>query len=219
MKLTRPSRSMLSTRGGRQPARTRREEFQTQLKPHLDGLYRTAVRLTRNPTDAEDVLQEAVLRAYRSFGTFRTGTNFRAWIHRVLYTVFLNTTRHRGPRISPLETMPEPQESESQFQAELGRPTHRARQEAVLEAVDERIKEAVMTLPQDLRLVFMLNTIEGLKYREIAEVMGCPLGTVMSRLSRSRKMLQEHLVDYAREAGLSRGAASLGVARAGLACA
>lgn len=181
--------------------REQKRRFQRELEPVLDGLFRTASRMTGDSSKAEDVVQEAVLKAYRFFGTFQDGTNFRAWIHRVLYTVFVNTTRDRSPKASSLEALPEPEETVLPLLAELERPDHRAREKAVLEASDERIKQAVEELPEDLRMVFMLNTLEGLKYREIAEVMGCPLGTVMSRLFRSRRMLQERLAEYAEEAG------------------
>lgn len=178
-----------------------RELFMEELSPLMDGLFRTAVRLTRDPSRADDVVQEAVLKAYRFFDSFKQGTNFRAWMYRVLYTVFVNSTRQRTPQSSDVEQLPETADQHERIIDELDRPTHEQRVAAVLEAVDDRLKEAIEELPEDLRLVFLLNTIEGLKYREIAEVMDCPLGTVMSRLFRSRKMLQEKLAEFAEETG------------------
>lgn len=181
--------------------RAARRRFEAHLDPILDGLYRTALRMTGHATRAEDVVQEAVLKGWRFFDTFTEGTNFRAWMHRVLYTVFVNTTREKTPRPRHLDSVPEPAEDLPSLLEELEKPDHAARERAVLESVDDTIKQAVSELPKDLRLVFMLNTLEGLKYREIAEVMGCPLGTVMSRLFRSRRMLQDRLTEYARESG------------------
>jgi len=180
---------------------SQRDRFQAELEPLLDGLHRTSLRLTRDPNKSEDLLQETVLKAYRFFHSFKPGTNFRAWIFRVLYTVFINKTRERGPQAVPLDGLPEQASSSPPLEEELNRPSHEKRVHAMLEAVDDRIKAAVEELPEDLRMVFLLSTIEGLKYREIAEVMGCPLGTVMSRLFRSRRMLQEKLADYARQSG------------------
>ncbi len=191
--------------------RKQRARFLAELEPALDGLHRTALRLTRDPTRAEDVLQDAVLKAYRFFGSFREGTNFRAWMHRVLYTVFVNSIRSSTPGHSHLEAVPELQSASASLSDELDQPTHVQRARAVLDAVDEKIKHAVLELPQELRMVFMLSTVEELKYREIAEIMDCPVGTVMSRLFRSRRMLQERLTDYAEKRGFegepdSRGA-------------
>jgi len=168
----------------------------------MDGLYRTAFRMTGDRTRSEDVVQETILKAYRFFGSYKEGTNFRAWIHRVLYTVFVNTIRDRSPRTAALDGIPEPEEKANSLIEELDRPTHIQRARAVLDAADDRIQQAVLELPQDLRMVFLLSTVEDLKYREIAEIVGCPLGTVMSRLFRSRRMLQDRLVEYAREKGL-----------------
>ena len=116
---------------------------------------------------------------------------------RVLYTVFVSLTRERKPPLQDPDSTDEIEARESPLE-ELARPSIEERERAVLEAVDEKVKAAVEELPADLRTTFMLSTIEGLKYREIAEVMDCPLGTVMSRLFRSRRMLQDRLAHYAR---------------------
>jgi RNA polymerase sigma-70 factor (ECF subfamily) len=167
----------------------------------MDGLYRQALRMTGNAHAAEDVTQEAVLKGYRFFESFQPGTNFRAWMHRVLYTVFVNKVRERSLSAVALESVQEPAANMLPIIEELDKPDHAARAAALLEATDDRIKRAVMDLPEELRTVFLLSTVEELKYREIAKVMDCPLGTVMSRLFRGRKLLQERLAEYAGESG------------------
>jgi RNA polymerase sigma-70 factor (ECF subfamily) len=174
------------------------EAFEREVKPHLDALLRTARRLMRDPTLADDLLQEAMLKGWRFFHSFEAGTNFKAWIFRVLYTVFVSMTRERKLEFQESDSVGEIEARESPVE-ELSRPSIKERERAVLEAVDDRIKAAVEELPPDLRTVFLLSTIEGLKYREIAKVMECPLGTVMSRLFRSRRMLQDRLAQYARD--------------------
>lgn len=181
----------------------------------MDSLHRMAARLCGDATRAEDVLQEAILKAWRFFESFQPGTNFRAWIHRVLFTVFVNTTRDREPKAAPLDAVAEPELARPSLVEELDRPGHAERERAMLEASDERVRQAVDELPPDLRTVFMLSTIEGLKYREIADVMDCPLGTVMSRLFRSRRLLQDRLLDYALASGFLKGPPELGGAAAG----
>jgi RNA polymerase sigma-70 factor, ECF subfamily len=173
------------------------EAFEREVRPHLDALHRTARRLMRDATAAEDLVQEALLKAWRFFHSFRAGTNFKAWIFRVLYTVFVSLTRERKPPLQDPDSTDEIEARESPLE-ELARPSIEERERAVLEAVDDRVKAAVEELPADLRTTFLLSTLEGLKYREIAEVMDCPLGTVMSRLFRSRRMLQDRLAHYAR---------------------
>lgn len=152
----------------------------------------------RDPSLADDLVQEALLKAWRFFHSFKAGTNFKAWMFRVLYTVFVSQTRERKtPLQDSADSIEEIESRESPIE-ELSRPSLVERERAVLEAVDDRVKAAVEDLAPDLRTTFLLSTIEGLKYREIAEVMGCPLGTVMSRLFRSRRMLQDRLAQYAR---------------------
>ncbi len=180
--------------------RAQPDVFQREIEPNLDALHRTAVRLTKDANVADDLVQETLLKGFRFFGSFSPGTNFKAWIFRVLYTVFVSMTRERHVAGCEIESIPEIEAPES-LEAELNRPTLAEREKAVLEAVDDRIKLAIEELPAELRMVFMLSTIEGLKYREIAEVMDCPLGTVMSRLFRSRRMLQDRLASFARHHG------------------
>ena len=184
--------------------RARRDRFQQELTPVLDGLYRSALGMIRESNQAQDLVQEAALKAYRFFDTYKPGTNFRAWIYRVLYTVFVNKTREKKNQTTPLEHLADPAWTQGPLEEELGRATHRERVQAVMESVDDSIKLAISELPEELRTVFLLSSVEGLKYREIADVLDCPLGTVMSRLFRSRRLLQEKLAVFARESGFDK---------------
>ena len=164
---------------------------------HLDALYHVALRLTRNRAEAEDVVQEAFLRAFRSFHRFNPGTNCRAWLFTILRNVFLNRVRAQGREVlegeiggvDQVEAMVDPQ---------LGvNPEERFLQTVLHGDVDR----ALTTLPLPFREALMLVDIEGLTYREVAEIVGCPIGTVMSRLSRGRALLRRALVGFAREHG------------------
>lgn len=185
----------------------RAASFEAEATPHLDALHRTASRLLGGRDGADDLVQETLLKAFRFFATWRPGTNFKAWLFRVLYTTFVSRKRSEQPAAVALDDAPEPGVDADELVRELARGDAAERERAVMEAVDERIKAAVDELPHDLRAVFLLNTVEELKYREIADVLGCPLGTVMSRLFRARRHLQDRLADYARtERRLSTGA-------------
>jgi RNA polymerase sigma-70 factor, ECF subfamily len=180
----------------------RSETFEAEATPHLDALHRTAARLLSGRDGADDLVQEALLKAYRFFHTWTPGTNFKAWLFRVLYTTFVSGTRAAPPKAVDLAAAPEPTASVDELLKELDRGDAKERERAVFEAVDERIKRAVDDLPEDLRTVFVLNTVEDLKYREIADVLDVPLGTVMSRLFRARRRLQDRLAEFARDEGV-----------------
>jgi RNA polymerase sigma-70 factor, ECF subfamily len=164
---------------------------------HLDALYYLALRLTRNRAEAEDVVQEAFLRAFRSFHRFNPGTNCRAWLFTILRNVFLNRVRTQGREV--LET-----EMGGLDHAEMTTETHvdQNPEEHFLQTMlHGDVDRALTTLPLAFREAVMLVDIEGLTYREVAEVVGCPVGTVMSRLSRGRALLRRALVGFAREHG------------------
>ena len=175
-------------------------EYEVLLTPQLDALLRTARRLTRDLNDAEDLVQEAVLKGLRFFDRFEPGSNFKAWIFRILMNAFVNSYRRRRRQSA---TMDMEQAQDVIAQPPTTDPTRelslRDREEAVLELVDDRIRQALDELPEQLRIVFMLNVLEDLKYREIAEILECPVGTVMSRLFRARAMLKDRLVHFAAE--------------------
>jgi RNA polymerase sigma-70 factor (ECF subfamily) len=164
---------------------------------HLDGLYHVALRLTRNRAEAEDVVQEAFLRAFRSFHRFNPGTNCRAWLFTILRNVFLNRVRTQGREILEAETG-----GLDQVEAMNDTTVARNPEEQFLQTMlHGDVDRALATLPLLFRETVMLVDIEGLTYREVAEVVGCPIGTVMSRLSRGRALLRRALIRFAREHG------------------
>jgi RNA polymerase sigma-70 factor (ECF subfamily) len=179
------------------------ERFEREALPLLSEMYAAALRLTRNPTDAEDVLQETYLRAYRGFGTFKEGTNLRAWLYRILTNAFINTYRKR--QREP-QTVSDDEVPEWFLYEKLGGEAAEASAEAeVLERLpDEDVQEALAALPEQFRLAVLLADVEGFSYKEIAEILEVPIGTVMSRLHRGRRALEKRLVDVMRERGLVR---------------
>jgi len=177
------------------------EEFEAQSTSHLEALYGFALRLTRNPADAEDLVQEAFLRAYRFRASYAPGTNMRAWMFKILSNLFINRYRRTSRENSALDGP----EGDSVAEAALSRDSVRLLRdpEAHFEAglFGQHVKQALESLPPDFRTVVILSDIEEFSYKEIAEIMQCPIGTVMSRLHRARRALQKHLVEYARYAG------------------
>jgi len=164
---------------------------------HLDALHHVALRLTRNRAEAEDVVQEAFLRAFRSFDRFNPGTNCRAWLFTILRNVFLNRVRSKGREVLEAE-MGGPDQLEMATDTQVDRNPEEQFLQTMLHGDVDR---ALATLPLAFREVVMLVDIEGLTYREVAEVVGCPIGTVMSRLSRGRALLRRALVRFARAHG------------------
>ena len=162
------------------------ERFEREAIPLLSELYGGALRLTRNPSDAEDLLQETFLRAYRGFASFKEGTNLRAWLYRILTNAFINIYRKRY------------------LYDKLGSEGAEASAEAqVLDALpDEDVQEALASLPDQFRLAVLLADVEGFSYKEIAEILEVPIGTVMSRLHRGRRALERRLWDVMRDRGL-----------------
>jgi RNA polymerase sigma-70 factor (ECF subfamily) len=169
-----------------------RREFEDLALVHLDAIYRSALRLTRSPQEAEDLTQEVYLRAFRFFHQFERGTNCRAWLFKILKNAFLNRQRaqERERQQVPLEEANPPGEPGLESIA----PLVRSPEENLLQKVTgEQIERAVEELPQVFRRIFILSDVEGFSYKEIAEIEDCPLGTVMSRLFRARRMLQNFL--------------------------
>ncbi|MTV26017.1 sigma-70 family RNA polymerase sigma factor [Nitriliruptoraceae bacterium ZYF776] len=178
----------------------RRERFEAEVLPHLDRLYGAALRYTRDPDDAADLVQEAVAKAYRSFHQYRPGTNLRAWLYRVLHTTYLSMYRKAQRR--PQESLQEEIDDFS-FYDEVNRAGGRSAEREVLESFTaDEVKQALADLPETFRLAVYLADVEGFAYKEIAEIMDTPVGTVMSRLHRGRKALHRALAGYARERGL-----------------
>jgi RNA polymerase sigma-70 factor (ECF subfamily) len=177
------------------------ERFEREAIPLLSELYGAALRLTRNPTDAEDLLQEAFLRAYRGFASFKEGTNLRAWLYRILTNAFINVYRKR--QREP-QTISDSEVEEWYLYEKLGADGAEASAEAqVLDSLpDEDVQEALASLPDQFRLAVLLADVEGFSYKEIAEILEVPIGTVMSRLHRGRRALERRLWDVMRDRGL-----------------
>jgi RNA polymerase sigma-70 factor (ECF subfamily) len=173
--------------------------FERDVAPFLDSLYGAALRMTRNPVDAEDLVQEATLKAFAAFESFSEGTNLKAWLFRILTNTYIN--QYRKKQRSPLQTSAdELTDSElNEVGESLG--MRSAEAEAMARLADGEIVDALAALPDDFRMAVYLVDVEGFSYKEAAEIMETPVGTVMSRLSRGRKQLRDLLRDYAAERG------------------
>ncbi len=184
-------------------AHTLDERFDREALPFMRELYGAALRMTRNPSDAEDLVQETFLRAYRGFAGFEEGTNIRAWLHRILSNAFINTYRkkQRQPQTVSDEEVPEWYLYEK-LSASGAEPSAEAR---VIEALpDEDVQAALDAIPEQFRVAVLLADVEGLSYKEIAEMLEIPIGTVMSRLHRGRRALEKALWKTMRERGIVR---------------
>lgn len=181
---------------------TSREAFEAEALVHLDTMYGAALRLTRDPVDAEDLVQDAMLRAYRFYDRFESGTNLRAWLLRILTNTFINRFRRASRERDVLEG----QDADPVGDGVMSRAAMRGLTDPVGDAqrrlLAGEIQAALDELPEDYRLVVLLADVEELSYREIAEVVGCPIGTVMSRLHRARRLMQGRLADQARSLGI-----------------
>jgi RNA polymerase sigma-70 factor, ECF subfamily len=180
------------------------ERFEQEAIPYMPEMYAAALRMTRNRSDAEDLVQETFLRAYRGFAGFEEGTNLRAWLYRILTNAYINTYRKR--QREPV-TVSDDELPEWWLYEKLGGEAMEASAEArVLESLpDEDVQEALASLPEQFRLAVLLADVEGFSYKEIAEILGVPMGTVMSRLHRGRRALEKRLWDVMKERGLVRG--------------
>jgi RNA polymerase sigma-70 factor (ECF subfamily) len=182
-----------------------RERFERDVIPLLPSLYGAAMRLTRNPADAEDLIQDTYLRAFRGFAGFKEGTNLKAWLYRILTNSFINTYRKR--QREP-QTVDGPDDIDEWYLFDrLGAQSVQGSAESeVLDRMpDEDVKRALESIPENFRMAVLLADVEGFSYKEIAEIMDVPIGTVMSRLHRGRKALEKALWDTAKERGLVDG--------------
>ena len=181
--------------------------FADLAMPFMGPLYSAALRMTRNPADAEDLVQETYLRAYRAFDTFKEGTNLKAWLYRILTNTFIN--QYRAAKRRPEQTDIDDIEDLYLYRRLGGREAAlmgRTPETEVLDAMPEAaVKEALESIPEQFRMAVLLADVEGFAYKEIAEILDVPIGTVMSRLHRGRKLLQKRLWEFAVENGLATG--------------
>jgi RNA polymerase sigma-70 factor (ECF subfamily) len=182
-----------SSEGSSPRANTAKVEFDEQIRPFLDQLYSAALRMTRNPADAEDLVQETLTKAFTAYHQFTPGTNLRAWLHRILANTFINTYRKtkREPAISPGA---DPQQDWQVGRDPLAGPARSAEAEALEKITDSAVLTALRELPDDFKTTIWLADVEGYPYREVAAMMGTPIGTVMSRLHRARGKLRQQLI-------------------------
>ncbi len=182
-----------------------RERFERDVLPLLPSLYGAAMRMTRNPSDAEDLLQDTYLRAFRGFAGFQEGTNLKAWLYRILTNSFINT--YRKKQREP-QTVEGPDDADEWYLYDRlgGRSVEVSAENEVLDRIpDADVKAALESLSENFRLAVLLADVEGFSYKEIAEITDVPIGTVMSRLHRGRKALERALFDTAKERGLIDG--------------
>ena len=178
-------------------------DFERDAMQFASQLYSAALRMTRNPADAEDVVQETYLKAYRGYGTFKAGTNLKAWLYRILTNTYINRYRKKQRRPSEVELGELQDLYLYKRLGEQSGASQSAEEEALDRFVDADVKQALESLPEHFRMPVLLADVDGFSYKEIAEILDVPIGTVMSRLHRGRKALQKKLWSVAEERGLT----------------
>ncbi len=179
-----------------------RSEFEALTLEHMDALYGAALRLTRSPKDAEDLVQDTYLKAFRFFDSFEKGTNIKAWLFKIQTNTFINKYRRKVKEREVAEAPAEDIVLDRFVSAEQVRALQDPEGDFFGQLLSDEVVEALEQVPVDFRMVVILADIQGFSYKEIAEIVGCPVGTVMSRLFRGRRILQKHLFDYAVREGI-----------------
>ena len=181
-----------------------RERFESEAIPYMDQLYAAAMRMTRNPADAADLVQETFVKAFAAFARFTEGTNLKAWLYRILTNTYINLYRknQRNPYQGTIDELEDWQLGGAE--SATATTTRSAEAEAISRMPDSAVKDALQSIPEDFRLAVYLADVEGFAYQEIADIMKTPVGTVMSRLHRGRRQLRELLAGYARTSGENR---------------
>lgn len=184
--------------------------FEEQALPFIDQLYGAALRMTKNPSDAQDLVQETFVKAFAAFKQFEQGTNLKAWLYRILTNTFINTYRkkQREPYQGTIDDLEDWQMGGAE--STTASSSRSAEAEAIDHLPDSAVKDALQSLPEDFRLAVYFADVEGFSYQEIADMMKTPIGTVMSRLHRGRRMLREMLAGYALEQGIGRATTDTG---------
>jgi len=182
-----------------------RDLFEEQAMPFMDQLYAAAMRMTRNPADASDLVQETFVKAFAAFRQFQQGTNLKAWLYRIQTNTFINTYRkkQRDPYQGTLDELEDWQLGGAESATRASGSTRSAEAEAIDHLPDSAVKDALQKVPEDFRMAVYFADVEGFSYQEIADIMKTPVGTVMSRLHRGRRLLRELLADYARDRGIA----------------
>jgi RNA polymerase sigma-70 factor, ECF subfamily len=181
----------------------RRRLFEEQALPFMDQLYGAAMRMTRNPADASDLVQETFTKAFAAFDKFQQGTNLKAWLYRIQTNTFINNYRkaQRNPYQHTIDDLEDWQLGSAESATSTS--SRSAEAEAIDHLPDSAVKDALQSISEDFRMAVYLADVEGFAYQEIADIMKTPVGTVMSRLHRGRRLLRERLADYARERGFA----------------
>lgn len=179
----------------------KQKDFDEEIIPHMDALYNFALRLTTDPNDAEDLVQDTIVKAYRFFSSYEKGTNAKAWMFRILKNSFINNYRKTSKKPSQVDY----DEVSSYYESIRAERTDTSDLESLMyrELMDDDISNALQSLPEDFRTVVMLCDVEGYTYEEIANMLDVPIGTIRSRLHRGRNLLKTELVEYARRRGFT----------------
>lgn len=183
-------------------AKTDKSEFERLTLEHMDALYGAALRLTRSPKDAEDLVQDTFLKAFRFFDSFEKGTNIKAWLFKIQTNTFINKYRRKVKEREVAEAPPEDIVLDRFVSSDQVRALQDPEGDFFGRLLSDEVIEALDQVPVDFRMVVILADIQGFSYKEIAEIVGCPVGTVMSRLFRGRRILQKQLYSYAIREGI-----------------